>query len=386
MKKSIFVFIIISLFVFILLIIFPQTSMEAAKSGLELWFNIVLPSLLPFFIGSYILLETQVLNVLSFIFAPVTKFLFGCSGHSSYVFVASAFSGYPMGAKLTANLYENKMITQSEAQRMVNLSSVTGPVFIYGSIAAGLLGSPEVGIYIALPHYLSAIFATLLFRIFSKNKIDLIEAKKSSLKKEINNLIFKNKLFNTNIGSILSKAVLNSVNTLLLLLGFIMFFSVIISLFDKIKIVDFYTFLYSPILRVSGLPDAASKAFFSGFIEMTAGVYTASSLDVDVITKAIICSGIVSYGGLCIQAQTYSICAKSKFKPKGFMFSKTLQASLSSLMTYLMFKFFPISIKTSTISKGINISENYIYAGSIFLIICLVLYFYLRFNKRAKSF
>jgi len=383
MKKNIFVFIIISLILFILLITFPKAALNAAETGLLLWFNVVLPALLPFFIGSYILLETGVLGVVSGIFQPLTRILFGCPGHGAYVFLASAFSGYPMGAKLTMQLYENNMITEPEAERIVNLTSVTGPVFIYGAVAYGLLNVPEAGIYIAAPHYVSALFAGVLFHIFSKKRLHVSRIEKGFFKNEVRKIVFQNRLYGTDIGTILSRAVQRAVETLLLLLGFIVLFSAITGILETLGVFMLYEKLFAPMLDILAIPSGGGKALLGGTLEMTTGANAAAALNAGLSVKCALLSGLISFGGLSIHAQTYAICAKSGIHTKGFMLFKTLQALLSGALTALMFKLFPIAYTASNI-KNENADTGFVYAGSVFLLVCLV-FFYLHMRRTGKA-
>ena len=164
MKKIFIIGIIFLLTVFLLL--YPESCLESARTGLNLWFTVVLPSLLPFMVASFVLLETGIVRLISYIFAPVTRVLFAAPGESIYVFFVSAFSGYPVGAKLASELYAKEQISERDAQSIIRFTSVSGPVFMTGAVCAGMLGLPEAGIYLALTHYLSAILVGIIFRFF----------------------------------------------------------------------------------------------------------------------------------------------------------------------------------------------------------------------------
>ena len=117
----------------------------------------VLPSLMPFFIAASLLVESGVVGLLAGLSGPVTRRLFGFSGYFSYVFLTSAISGYPMGAKLASGLYAQGKIGEKEAQALVNCSSMSGPLFLSGAICIGMIGRAELAPYLLVPHYLSAL-------------------------------------------------------------------------------------------------------------------------------------------------------------------------------------------------------------------------------------
>ena len=66
------------------LILFSSTNMQAAKSGLKLWANSVVPSLFPFFIATEVLSKTRIPDQFGKIFNKLMKPLFNISGEGSF--------------------------------------------------------------------------------------------------------------------------------------------------------------------------------------------------------------------------------------------------------------------------------------------------------------
>lgn len=58
------------------LIIFPQESFEASKGGLNIWWTIVFPSLLPFLILSELLISFGVVRFIGVMLEPFMRPLF----------------------------------------------------------------------------------------------------------------------------------------------------------------------------------------------------------------------------------------------------------------------------------------------------------------------
>ena len=161
MKKNqiiIFFFpIVIVLFLVVGIIIFPQESIKSAKEGLNIWVNVLIPSLLPFIIGANLIVELKIVDLIGVIINPITKFVFNVSGKSALVFVISTVSGYPVGAKLAYDLRDKGQISSSEAQRLVSFCSTSGPLFIIGAVAVGMFNNPSLGYLMILCHYLGSI-------------------------------------------------------------------------------------------------------------------------------------------------------------------------------------------------------------------------------------
>jgi sporulation integral membrane protein YlbJ len=330
----------------VFLILYPENCLKSARVGLDLWLTIVLPSLLPFMVASFILLETGIVRLISHFFAPLTRLLFSAPGESAYVFFASAFSGYPVGAKLAGELYAKKQITEADAQAIVRFTSVTGPVFITGAVGVGMLGAPESGAYLIAAHYLSAVLVGIVFGLFGKSKNKTCV--KESIKDTFNN--FKKDIAMCRpLGELLSGSIEKSLLTLLKIGGFLIVFSVIMEVLTVSRALDAAAWVYSPLSRLTGLTNESTKSILIGGIEMTTGCSAASALDMDISNKLPVVSSIIAFGGFCIHMQTKSVCAASGLVPKRFMLAKSLQAVFAYALCSLSLALFPFNSETQPI-------------------------------------
>lgn len=91
---------------FILLLINPDSIIESGRKGVNLCLNIIFPSLLPFFVVSRLILDTGAIYPIGRLFEPVMKPVFNLPGNAAFPLIAGWLSGYPAGAKYTADLYE----------------------------------------------------------------------------------------------------------------------------------------------------------------------------------------------------------------------------------------------------------------------------------------
>ena len=118
----------------IFLVILSKSNLTAAKSGLKLWANNVVPSLLPFFIATNLLSHT---NVIKYVSKACNKFMrpiFNVPGECAYAFILGLISGYPVGAKIVTDLKDNNLCTTEEAERMLCFTNNSGPLFIIGTV------------------------------------------------------------------------------------------------------------------------------------------------------------------------------------------------------------------------------------------------------------
>ena len=350
MKKNqiiIFFFpIVIVLFLVVGIIIFPQESIKSAKEGLNIWVNVLIPSLLPFIIGANLIVELKIVDLIGVIINPITKFVFNVSGKSALVFVISTVSGYPVGAKLAYDLRDKGQISSSEAQRLVSFCSTSGPLFIIGAVAVGMFNNPSLGYLMILCHYLGSISVGILFRNYGKEKLS-----KSNINIRTN---FKNIIstrYSSNIGFFVmfGNAVVNGVNTLLAVGGFVIVFSVVFKILSLFNIISLLTTILSIPLSLFGVTKELCYAFIGGLFEITIGCSNISQVaSASLSIKASLSSFLIGFSGLSILAQCCNFLAKTDIKTNLYILSKFLHGLFAAIFTFLLY---PICETTALVSS-----------------------------------
>ncbi|MGI6168352.1 MAG: sporulation integral membrane protein YlbJ [Christensenellales bacterium] len=332
MKKS---FIFLSLLFAITLAAFPQACAAAAKEGLELFLYVVLPSLLPFFIASSLLLSTGVLHTLSRYMQPLMRPLFRCPGDSAYVFALSIVSGYPLGAKLTAQLVEDGRLSVDEALRTLSFSSTSGPLFVLGAVATGMLNSPGYGLILLLSHYAGAILTGLFYR--------LLPAKKPSAKV---NAPLPPPPASLPMGTQLKNAVADSIKTIWMVGGYIILFCVLLEILSFTGTLGFLGTLLTPLFRLLGFSESLSTPFLSALVEITAGCKAISQASAPLLQKVILCCGAISWSGLAIHSQATAFLSSAKIPPAPYIAQKALHGAFSVVVCILLAHILPVQQST----------------------------------------
>ncbi len=130
---------------------------------------------------------------------------------------------------------------------------------------------------------------------------------------------------------------MSSVNTIIMIGGFVMLFSVIISILNNTKIFDFLSFALSPILSRFNLPSEFINGLFSGLVELTNGVSIISKIPFKAISvNVIICAFLLGFGGISILLQVLSITSSSDISIKPYIIGKLLQGLFAAFYTYLL--------------------------------------------------
>lgn len=357
-------------------VIFPKESIIAAKSGIDIWVNILIPSLLPFIIGANLIVSLKVVDILGAIINPITQFIFNVSGKSALVFAISAVSGYPVGARLASDLRLKNDISKYEGQRLISFCSTSGPLFIIGAVAVGMLSNSYLGYLMLLCHYLGAITVGLIFRSYGHEK---------SNKK--NNSIIKNiQIFlrdDDQEGFFISfgNAVISGVNTLLAVGGFVIIFSVVFKILTLFNIIDFISYIFCFLFSSIGLSKEICSAFISGLFEITIGCNNITNITgVSEVIKASLCSFIIGFSGLSILAQCCSFIAKTDINTNIYIFNKFLHGFFAGIYTFLLYPIIKNYLPVSNFSYVYNTIYNntfmnqYFYNFKIFLLITVIIY------------
>jgi len=336
-KKILFLIIPSFIFIFNALIIFnPAEIMQAARGGTILWFNNVLPSLLPFMIGTNMLLRLGVVSFIGALLEPIMRPLFGVSGRGAFALAMGAISGYPIGAQVCATLRENEEISQVEAQRLLSFVNNSGPLFMIGAVGAGMFGNERVGYFIFVTTLIGALVSGMLFKFYKREE----RVGEEQTKTRLANVMPKNK---DPIGKILSESVFKSLEGILLIGGFIILFSVMLKALEVTLIIDF--------MDVSENGEVLRGAIY-GFFEITNGVSKLAELD---ISKSVIilCSAIVSFGGMSIFAQSVAFLSKTDIKPAIFFMSKLLNAILTAVAGVIIYPFWDFGAKEAEVTATV---------------------------------
>jgi sporulation integral membrane protein YlbJ len=326
------------------LITYPEESFAASIRGLDMWWEIVFPSLLPFFIISEMLIGFGIVKFIGVLLEPLMRPLFRVPGVGGFVWAMGMASGFPAGAKLTARLRQEKQITRIEAERLVAFTNSSNPLFIFGAVSVGFFKNAHLGIILALSHYLGNICVGLIMRYYGQN-VQEDEDEKETVKSRFPIRTALIALHRTRvndkrpIGKLLGDAVTSSIQTLLMIGGFIILFSVINKILFHLQITAFLANIIEYILKTLSIPESLSVPLISGLFEITQGSQMTSQVQsVTLMQMAIITSFILAFSGFSVQAQVASILAQTDIRFQPFFIARVLQGIFASIFTFVMWK------------------------------------------------
>ncbi|MBO8126778.1 MAG: sporulation integral membrane protein YlbJ, partial [Firmicutes bacterium] len=213
------------------------------------------------------------------------------------------------------------------------------PLFMIGAVAVGMFHNVALGATIAAAHYISSLMVGLTMRFWGK-------AEKKEQKRRLKKNIFAHaldELYQARvqdgrpIGKLLGEAVTGSMNTILLVGGFIILFSVLV----KVMLITGATkLLTAPIvwlLKPFRTSAAAITPLVSGIFEITLGTYEASIAAVDPKTQLVLASAVIAWSGLSVHGQVAALISKTDMNYLPYFFARILHGFYAGLVTFFIY-------------------------------------------------
>lgn len=293
---------------FILMLLFPQSVFEGASSGILLWFNIVLPTLLPFIIISNLLIHTRAIDWIAKIASPLMCRLFRVSPYGAFAILTGFLCGYPMGSKVTADLLRNDYLSLDEGRYLLSFCNNTSPMFIISYVIWQNLNVPELTLPFLIILMLSPVLCSFLFRRYYHLPVSYGYHNSQ-----------KNTSGTTNSSdALMDSCIMNGFETITKVGGYIMLFSIFISFAELFPIR--HTLITSVLLPS---------------LEITTGIkmICASSLSSNIRMIGVLT--LTAFGGWCSVAQTRSMIQGTGLSILPYIIEKLATALVTSLLAYI---------------------------------------------------
>lgn len=305
MKKISTLFFLCILFSFLL--VFPTQTLDASKTGLLLWFDSLLPTLLPFLIVSQLILKTPLIEYIQKILGPIFRHIFHCSDNGAFCILCGFLCGYPVGARLIALQINEQRLSIAEGQYLLSFCNNVSPVFCisYGILYA--IGSTEI-----LPYLLIIYGSALLFGFLTRPKY--APPRNTNTKKQTS--------ASENIFQLIDVCIIDSFLIMIKLCGYLMLFSIIST--GILMLIPDNTTYTAPII--------------TSFLEITGGLSLVNTLSSKNFRSVI---GIIAltFGGLCCIFQTNSVIDGTGLSLKKYILHKAL-VTLFALFLFFLWCFF----------------------------------------------
>ncbi len=295
--------------IFLIMLFQPSKVFEGASSGLLLWFQIVLPTLLPFIFISGILVKSNAVSLLTNLTGPLLSRFFKVSKTGTYPVATGFLCGYPMGAKAVSDLAFNGLIANKEARYLLSFCNNTSPAFIMNFLVLQNLKKEALMLPSLFILLIAPVCASFIFRFFYKesNASTFVPSEKSSALKGL---------------SLIDESIIDSFEAVTKVGGYIMVFSILLVFAKELFPGSFlWQYLFLPAL------------------EVTNGIVLLCNSDLAFPLKYTLLMACTSFGGLCAAAQTDCMLQGTDIPLLPYIAEKLVTTGITSFIAYCYINF-----------------------------------------------
>lgn len=314
------------------LCLFPSESVQAARDGLTLCGNVIIPSLFPFFVLSNITVSLGFAKYLGKLLEPIMRPLFNVSGDCAAALMLGFVGGYPVGARTALSLYENGNCSKAEAERLLSFCNNSGPAFVLGVVGAGIFSSSKIGLILYLVHFLASIVVGIIFRGWGRGA-------PGSGKKKVS--AFRAVTFSKAFVDSVKASVQSTVN----ICGFVIFFTVLIRMLFLSGIIPALSAFLGSTFAFLGFDSDIAESLLTGIIEISSGVWSLKGIAIN--GAVAMASFMLGWAGISVHFQTLSLIGDSDLSVKSYILGKFCHGGISALLVFLFIRIYPLDSPVS---------------------------------------
>lgn len=300
MRKSLSFLALLCLFFYLLS--FPAQALCASRTGLQLWFQTLLPTLLPFFILSNLLIQANLIPKITRWLSPVLGRLLGISSSGTYALLTGFLCGYPVGAKVLAQLKAKGQIPALEAEYLLSFCNNASPAFLVTFLVGEQMKRPDLTLPTLILVYGSPLLYGILknpsFRRRTRQGGYPLFAVKKAPTVQIN-------------FELIDTCIMDAVITITKLGAYIILFSILAGILEGLPLLS-----------------DGTKAVCIGLTEITNGIaHIAGKYPLPISYPMLI--ALTTFGGFSSIAQTESVASGAHFSMRSYISSKIITALLA---------------------------------------------------------
>lgn len=270
---------------------------ELVSEGMSLAVRCVVPSSFPFMIISDLYVSYGHPEKIKSVEWLAYRLL-GLPASAIGALICGNVGGFPIGAKITGDLYREGAIDRESAERLVALSANPSSAFIVGAVGLGMYRDETIGVILLLSVYLSSLTCGFL------------------TKQKHNNTLYSDNIMwqNYNFVASVKNAGISSVSVI----SFVSLFSVIVGLIKKY--VKIGSVVY-PLIAILEVTNAAK-------------IFADSSLFPTVLSVSLVAFSL-GFGGLSVLMQNAVFIEGTGLKMKKYTVIKLMQGVISAALATL---------------------------------------------------
>lgn len=299
------------------LILFSSSNIIAVRNSLDLFLNSVFPSLFPFLIVTELLSYTSIIPWISLKFKRLMPVIFNVPAVGIYPFIMGIISGYPVGARVVADLREENKISKTDGEKLLIFTNNAGPLFIVGCIGCSIYLNSAIGFILYFVHIVSSVLTGFVFGHFYK----------VSYREDVVSNVSLNF---TSLGEIIGNCIRKAFYTLSTVCGFVILFSLIISMIDATGFFALFNNVWI-------------ENILFGVLEITSGIQLISSINSSTLFYHLLSTSfLLGFGGFSVLLQVWSVISKTDLSIKPYFIGKIFNGILAVIIMFAFLKIFPV--------------------------------------------
>ncbi|WP_127587357.1 sporulation integral membrane protein YlbJ [Paenibacillus koleovorans] len=341
-----------------LMLAYPNEAWKAALQGLSIWWDILFPALLPFFVISELMLGFGLVHFLGTLLDPLMRPLFRVPGIGGFVMAMGLASGYPVGARLTAQLWEQRLVTREEGERLVAFTTSSDPIFLIGAVSVGFFHDVSLAVVLAAAHYGSCFLIGLLMRFHGRKSVPtpmhITEGRQGIglMKRALIAMHHARIQDGRPLGEMLQEAIQASLRLVMVVGGLVVFFCVFLEMLNVTHLLRGLAQTTGSALRLVGIPLELSQAIVNGLFEVTLGARSAADAGdhLALVHKVAVGAFILSWAGISVHSQIVSLLNRTNLRYWPFIAARLAHAVLATAGVYLLWT--PLASVRSAVSAA----------------------------------
>ncbi|WP_282940402.1 sporulation integral membrane protein YlbJ [Paenibacillus sp. RC67] len=341
-----------------LMLLFPTEVLRASIKGLSIWWDVLFPALFPFFVISEILLGIGIVHFFGMLLDPLMRPVFKIPGIGGFVVAMGFAAGYPIGAKLTSQLWDQKLVNREEGERLVAITTTSDPIFLIGAVSIGFFHDASLSGILATAHYGTAMLIGLLMRYHGRKRTAAAPA--VSIKASTPSQPIWIRAFNAMhdarmkdgrpLGEMLRQAISSSLQLTFVVGGLVVFFSSVMEVLASANIMNIFYIGINAVLQQFDVPLALSQAVANGFFEVTLGAKAAggAGAQIPLVYKVAIAAFVLSWAGLSVHAQIVSLLHRTDLRYIPFCLSRLAHGLMAFVAVFFLWE--PMQPSRSTLA------------------------------------
>lgn len=288
---------------------YSTVAKEYAYLGLHVWFNQMIPSLLPFMIISSMLIHLNLDQIIVKPFAHIFRLIYRISDNAIYVLIMGFLCGFPMGAKTATLEYETGKISKDEAEYLLTFVNNIGPAYYLSFVYGNIISKQHLLFGLCLLYGVPILYGILLrYTVYRKrlSKPVALYGLKASPQQT------------TTFFSAMDTSIHHGLIQIAMLGGYMILCNLLVMIPKLI-------FQHAPVIC----------SFFHSLLEISGGLLSIRALNLSTMQTFAYTHTFLVFTGISCHLQTFHILKQSGLSCKKYMLHKIILCSIVCIILYI---------------------------------------------------